>query len=89
MDRVLLQRWKTMKAEAPNKALSHNPTWHRSTQAYDVLAQPPEVAHGLGGDPGPSHAPDPEDRVNPQTSTSPRSRLELSSGPAQSRDLKR
>ncbi|KAH6927047.1 hypothetical protein HPB50_025478 [Hyalomma asiaticum] len=45
---------------------------------------------GLGGDPGPCHAPDPdpEDRVNPQPSTSPRSRLELSAGPAQSRDLK-
>ncbi|KAH6926065.1 hypothetical protein HPB50_013691 [Hyalomma asiaticum] len=79
-----------MKAEAPNKALSHNPARHRSTQAYDVLAQPPEVAQGLGGDSGPCHAPDPdpEDRVNPQPSTSPRSRLELSAGPAQLRDLK-
>ncbi|KAH6943015.1 hypothetical protein HPB50_013970 [Hyalomma asiaticum] len=37
-----------MKAEAPNKVLSHNPARHRSTKTYDVLAQPPQVAQGLG-----------------------------------------
>lgn len=36
-----------MKTEAPNKASSRHQT-QRRTQAYDVLAQPPEVAQGLG-----------------------------------------
>ncbi|KAH7975467.1 hypothetical protein HPB52_001877 [Rhipicephalus sanguineus] len=60
-----------MKTEAPNKASSRHQT-QRRTQAYDVLAQPPEVAQGLGGDPGPYHG------ANLQTSTGPGRRLDLS-----------
>ncbi|KAL1470963.1 hypothetical protein MTO96_040162 [Rhipicephalus appendiculatus] len=79
-----------MKTEALNKASSHHPPRSR-TQANDVLAQAPDVAQSLDGNPGLCHTPDPvpEDGANPKTSTCPGRRLDLSAGLTESRLLKR